>query len=101
MESNNIVYGKKAVIEILKAKKRNINKIFIAKNLHYDTKINQIFDLARENNILYNITLKENIDKQFQETVKHQGVIAFVSPVEYVDFYDFFEINEQKIKSNT
>ena len=100
MENNNIVYGKNAVVELLKAKKRNINKIFIAKNLHYDTKINQIFDLARENNILYNITLKENIDKQFLETVKHQGVIAFVSPVEYTDFYDFIENNKQKIESN-
>ena len=54
MENNNIVYGKNAVVELLKAKKRNINKIFIAKNLHYDTKINQIFDLARENNPLLN-----------------------------------------------
>lgn len=101
METGNIVYGKNAVVELLKTKKRNINKIFIAKNLHYDKKLNQIFDLARENNILYNITPKENIDKQFQEAVKHQGVIAFVSPVEYTDFYDFLEKNQEKIRLNS
>lgn len=101
MEKSNIVYGKNAVIELLKAKKRNINKIFIAKNLHYDKKLNEIFDLARENNILYNITPKENIDKQFKETVKHQGIIAFVSPIEYINFYDFIENNLEKIRLNS
>lgn len=99
--NNNIVYGKNAVIELLKAKRRNINKIYIAKNLHYDAKIDQIFDLARENNVLYNIIPKENIDKHFQEHVKHQGVIAFVSPIEYVEFYDFIEENKEKINLNS
>lgn len=100
MENNNIVYGKNAVIELLKAKKRTINKILIAKNLHIDAKINQIFDLARENNVLYSLTQKENIDRQFKEIVKHQGVAAFVSPVEYIDFYKFIENNKEKISLN-
>ena len=100
MENNNIVYGKNAVIELLKAKKRTINKILIAKNLHIDAKINQIFDLARENNVLYSLTQKENIDRQFKEIVKHQGVAAFVSPVEYIDFYEFIENNKEKISLN-
>lgn len=101
MENDLIVYGKNAVIELLKTNKRTINKILIAKNLHIDAKINQIFDLARENNVLYSLTQKENIDKQFKEAVKHQGVVAFVSPVEYVDFYEFIDNNQEKINLNT
>ncbi len=100
MQDNIIVYGKNAVIELLKTNKRNVNKIFISKNLHYDSKINEIFDLAKKNNILYTLTTKENIDKQFDNTIKHQGVIAFVSPVEYYDFYDFLQNKAVKIKSN-
>ena len=68
--------------------------------MHIDAKINQIFDLARENNVLYSLTQKENIDRQFKEIVKHQGVAAFVSPVEYIDFYEFIENNKEKISLN-
>ena len=87
--NDNFVYGKNSVLEILTTKPNRINKILISNNLRFDTKINNIIDLAKENKVLYQITPKEKflIYKEYN----HQGIIAFVSPIEYTDLDDFLE----------
>lgn len=87
MENLNLVYGKNAVLELLKNQSRNINKIIISKGLNKDLKIDDIVLLAKAQNTVFQFVPKEKF-AQYRE-YNHQGVIAFVSPVEYVDLDEF------------
>ena len=48
-----VIWGKNSVLEALSAGNREINKIFISKTLHSDTKLNTITDLAKEKGIVF------------------------------------------------
>ncbi len=84
-----IIYGKNSVLETLIAGKREINKILISKNIHSDTKLNQIKELAKQKNIIFQFAAKEKF--QQWEDFNHQGVIAQVSPIKYTDFEEFLQ----------
>ena len=89
MSDNNIIYGKNAVLELVKNAKRNINKIIISKGLNKDGKIDDIITCARAQGIMFQFVPKEKF-VQYRE-FNHQGVIAYVAPVEYVELDDFLE----------
>ena len=89
MENLNIIYGKNATLELLKNKNRSVNKILISKGLNKDTKIDDIVTLAKENNIKFQFVPKEKFS--LYKDFNHQGVIAFVAPISYMDFYEFLE----------
>ena len=85
MES--IIYGKNAVIEALESEEREINKIIISNNIHTDGKISKIKELAKEKNIIFQFVAKEKFI-QYNE-LNHQGIIAFVAPIKYMDIEEF------------
>lgn len=87
--TEDIIYGKNAILEALAADTRVINKIIISKALHSDAKLNKIKDLAKEKGIVFQFAAKE----KFQDfaDVNHQGVIAYISPVKYTDINDFLQ----------
>lgn len=84
----NIIYGKNAVTEAL-ISGREINKILISKNIHSDAKLNKIKDLAKENEVIFQFVAKEKFLPYAQ--YNHQGVIAYISPIKYVDLDEFLE----------
>lgn len=84
---DDMIFGKNSVLEALTAGNREINKIFISKNIHSDTKLNQIKELAREKGIVFQFVAKEKFQPYAQ--YNHQGVIAQISPVKYTDLDDF------------
>ena len=81
-----IIFGKNAIIEALTSG-REINKIFISKNIHPDVKINKIKELAKEQNIVFQFCAKEKFLPYNQ--FNHQGVMAQISPIQYTDLDDF------------
>jgi len=81
-----IIYGKNSVLEALCAE-REINKIIISKTNHSDAKLNKIIELAKQKSIVFQFVAKEKF-AQYQE-FSHQGVIAYVSPIKYVELEDF------------
>ena len=85
----NIIYGKNAITEALISGKREINKILISKNIHSDTKINKIKELAKEKGIIFQFVAKEKFLPY--EEFNHQGIIAQVSPIHYMDLDDFLD----------
>lgn len=87
--NQNFIYGRNAVYEAISKSYNRINKIIISKNTTNDSKINEIIDLAKSKGIVFQIIPKERFSA-YSET-NHQGVIAFVSPVEYTDFYEFLK----------
>lgn len=87
MDVKNYIYGRNAVSEVLNTNYRKVNKILISKNASNDVKINEIIQKAKSNGIVFQFVPKEKF-RDF-EGLAHQGVIAMVSPVEYLDFYEF------------
>ncbi len=96
--SDDIIFGKNTIIEALSNNCRKLNKIIIQKGLHRDQKIDHILDLAKEKKILFEFYNKEYFNKF--NTLSHQGVLAFVSPIEYLDLHSFLDIQFDKIKQN-
>lgn len=95
MEDNfDIIYGKNSVLEALNAGNREINKILISKNIHTDVKIAKIKELAQSKGIIFQFVGKEKF--QPYEQFNHQGIIAQISPIKYMELDDFIEKSEQK-----
>jgi len=88
----NYIFGRNAVLELLTKQNRSINKILISKAVSNDSKINEIISLAKSNGIVFQFVPKEKFTAYSE--LNHQGVIAMVSPVDYVDLYDF--LNQKK-----
>lgn len=76
------VEGRNAVIELLKSE-RTVNKIMVARGERQGS-INEILKLAKQNKIVVTEVDRNKLDT-FSETKHHQGVIAFVAPIEYKD----------------
>jgi 23S rRNA (guanosine2251-2'-O)-methyltransferase len=88
-ENTDIIYGKNAVLEALSSQNREINKILISKNIHTDIKINKIKELAIERGIVFQFVGRDKF--QPYEEVNHQGIIAMVAPIRYMELEDFIE----------
>lgn len=76
------VEGRNAVIELLKSD-RTVNKIMVARGDRQGS-INEILKLAKQNRIIVTEVDRNKLDI-LSETKHHQGVIAFVAPIEYRD----------------
>lgn len=82
-----IIYGKNSVLEALETQEREINKVLISNNLHTDNKISKIKELCQKHGILFQFLPKEKFS-QYSE-YNHQGVIAQISPIKYMELEDF------------
>ena len=87
---NTIIYGKNAVLEALESGQREFNKILISNNSRPDTKLEKIKELASKHGVIFQFVAKEKLN-QLEPEGRHQGVIAQISPVKYVDLDDFIE----------
>ena len=95
MENVDVIYGKNSVLEALNVGNREINKILISKNIHSDIKINKIKELAANRGIVFQFVGREKF--QPYEEFNHQGIIAMVAPIKYMELEDF--IQQCKLKS--
>ena len=89
-----IIYGKNSVLEALNAGNREINKILISKNIHTDIKIAKIKELAQSKGIIFQFVGKEKF--QPYEEFNHQGIIAQISPIKYMELNEFIEESSKK-----
>jgi len=89
-----IIYGKNSILEALNAGNREINKILISKNIHTDIKIAKIKELAQSKGIIFQFVGKEKF--QPYEQFNHQGIIAQISPIKYMELDDFIEKSAKK-----
>jgi len=95
MDNNfDIIYGKNSVLEALNAGNREINKILISKNIHTDVKIAKIKELAQSRGIIFQFVGKEKF--QTYEEFNHQGIIAQISPIKYMELEDFIAKTKNK-----
>ncbi len=93
---DNFIYGKNPVLEAISKNPKRINKIFIQNNIGFDNRIKKIMELAKDNHLAVQFT---NLNNKFERDINHQGVAALVSPVEFVEYKDFFA-NFEEHKDN-
>jgi 23S rRNA (guanosine2251-2'-O)-methyltransferase len=86
----NIIFGVLPVLEALRAEKRRVDKIFVLEGAR-ENRLNEIFQLARENNILLQRTSRENLARMVEDGANHQGIVAFIASAEYADAGRLFE----------
>lgn len=85
----NAIFGKNAVTEALISGNREINKILILKTIHTDKKVEQIKEIARQKGIIFQFVGKDKF-RDFEE-YSHQGIVALISPIKYLDIDEFLE----------
>lgn len=79
INKEDFVFGTRAVIEAIKTGK-TIDKILIKKGLKNEL-ISELHQLVKENGIVFQYVPIEKINRITRKN--HQGVIAFVSPIEF------------------
>lgn len=98
ISSKSFIYGKNPVYEALYKNPKRINKIYIQKGFSFDARMKKIHDLAYENKIIVQNTSLQKFNEYFEEKPNFQGVIASVSPVEYIELEDFLDIQNEGFK---
>jgi 23S rRNA (guanosine2251-2'-O)-methyltransferase len=81
MEKEDFIFGTRAVIEAINTGK-NIDKVFIKTGLNNEL-YQQLLSLIKENEITFQFVPIEKINRITRKN--HQGVLAFVSPVEFTN----------------
>ena len=79
MEKDEYIYGTRAVIEAINTGK-TIERVFIKTGLNNEL-YQQLLSLIKENEIAFQFVPIEKINRITRKN--HQGVLAFISPVEY------------------
>jgi 23S rRNA (guanosine2251-2'-O)-methyltransferase len=82
--ASQLIFGVLPVLEALRAENRRIDKIFVLEGAR-ENRLNEIFRLARENNILLQKTSRENLARMVEGGANHQGVVAYIASAEYAD----------------
>lgn len=95
---NTFIYGKNSVIEALESNTREFNRVLISNTSRSDEKIEKIKELAKKRGVIFQFVGKEKLNQIAQEA-RHQGVIAQVAPVRYVDLDEFIENNSNELTS--
>lgn len=91
-EKENLLYGVRAVVEAIKSG-REINKILIQKGMNKELFF-ELKEVLNGKDYQLQFVPSQKLDRLTQ--ANHQGVIAFVSPIEYADFY---QLVDQKIEA--
>ncbi len=92
-ENSSIVEGRNAVLELLKSN-REINKVLIAKGDRQGS-INEIISTCKDKGVVFQEVEKAKLD-DISQTNHHQGVIAYASPIEYVEIEDILKIAKKR-----
>lgn len=92
INTNDIIYGKNSVLEALSGD-RVINKILISKTNHSDSKMKQIKEFAQRKGIVFQFVGKDKLAPY--NGLNHQGVVALIAPIEYVELEDFIEKHKE------
>src|ERR1051326_2075202 len=84
--SQDLIYGPNAVLEALRAGKRQIETITILESARPE-RLKSLIDLAREKGVPVHRVPRLDLDRTLGD-VRHQGVIARVAAARYADADD-------------
>jgi len=84
------LYGRRAVVEALRAKRRNIRRLIVAQTVDKNETLEAAMSLARENGILAEAGKRERLDG-WTRNANHQGIVLEVGAYPYVEIADILE----------
>ena len=84
MKNKEAIFGIRPIIEVIKSGK-TIDKLFIQKGLHNES-FATLWKLVRENRINYKHVPAEKMNRLTKKN--HQGVFAFISPIDFYNIED-------------
>jgi 23S rRNA (guanosine2251-2'-O)-methyltransferase len=84
-EEQNVVYGVNAVLEALRAGKRQVETIVVLQSARPD-RLRSVLDLARERGVPVQRVPRLDLDHKLGEA-RHQGVMARIAAAHYADAY--------------
>ena len=84
IKNKDAAYGIRPIIEVIKSGK-TIDKLFIQKGLHNES-FAMLWKLVRKNRINYKHVPAEKINRLTKKN--HQGVFAFISPIDFYNIED-------------
>ncbi|MBR2068663.1 MAG: 23S rRNA (guanosine(2251)-2'-O)-methyltransferase RlmB [Candidatus Gastranaerophilales bacterium] len=96
--TNNLIYGKNPILEILEKSPNRLNKIYIQQGISYDNRLKKIINEANNKKIIIQKTNLQKFKDNFEEDTNFQGVIASVSSVEYIELEDFLATEKKGFK---
>lgn len=79
-----LIYGVLPVLEVLRAKARKIEKIFVVEGAG-EKRLSDILSLAKQSGVLVQKISRENLPKFVDLNVNHQGIVAVITSAEYYD----------------
>lgn len=85
----NVIYGVNAVVEALRAGKRQVESITILQSARIE-RLKTLLDLAREKNVPVQRVPRLDLDRTLGEA-RHQGVMARIAAAHYTDADDLLE----------
>ncbi|HEX6648194.1 MAG TPA: 23S rRNA (guanosine(2251)-2'-O)-methyltransferase RlmB [Pyrinomonadaceae bacterium] len=95
--AQNLVYGVNAVLEALRAGKRQIETITILESARPD-RLKALLDLAREKGVPVHRVPRLDLDRSLGEA-RHQGVLARIAAARYADPDELLEQFEARVGS--
>ena len=96
-QDQNIVYGVNAVLEALRAGKRQIETITILESARPD-RLKSLLELAREKGVPVHRVPRLDLDRTLGDA-RHQGVVARIAAARYADADELLDQLESKIGS--
>lgn len=88
--NSQLIYGVLPVLESLRANARRVEKIYVAEGAR-EKRLSEIFELARENNVLVSKITRENLARMVAPDANHQGVVAVKAAADYVSADEIFD----------
>src|SRR5918997_1616353 len=97
-ENRDVVYGPNAVLEALRAGKRQIETITILETARPD-RLKALLDLAREKGVPVHRVPRLDLDRSLGN-VRHQGVVARIAAARYADADELLDLLASKVGTN-
>lgn len=94
-DEQNMVYGVNAVLEALRAGKRQVESIAVLQSARPD-RLKAVLDLAREKGVPVQRVPRLDLDRSLGEA-RHQGVVARIAAAHYADADDLLDTLAAKV----
>ena len=94
-DKQDVIYGPNAVLEALRAGKRQIETITILESARPD-RLKLLLDLAREKGVPVHRVPRLDLDRSLGD-VRHQGVVARIAAARYADAEELLDQLETRI----
>ncbi|MGD1936324.1 MAG: 23S rRNA (guanosine(2251)-2'-O)-methyltransferase RlmB [Cyanophyceae cyanobacterium] len=86
-QSNDLIYGRHSVLAALESDERSLHKVWVLSSLRYDPRFHQLLQDAKANGTVIDEVPRPQLDR-LSAGGNHQGIIAQISPHEYVSLED-------------